>query len=161
MYSLINRLLGWDIKERRRTQFFWEGSNPTEERDSKFLAWGVSPPSLSLSRRSLWPIKNILQRVLGLLNVMILKEVRYIFYFQSNKVTAWKVKDGKEIVRCTFLHCCCADIHQMPQKRRHTKKLGTRISRMYEYIYTNRKKEYWNILERKLYNCFGQLSLIR
>ena len=43
------------------------------------------------------PIRKTLRRVLGLLTVMILKRVSENIFFQSNKFTAYKVKDEKEV----------------------------------------------------------------
>ena len=45
------------------------------------------------------PIKNNLGTVLALITVIILKRVRESFLFQSNKFTAYKVKDGKEVAQ--------------------------------------------------------------
>ena len=45
------------------------------------------------------PIKNNLGTVLALITVIILKRVRESFLFQSNKFTACKVKDGKEVAQ--------------------------------------------------------------
>ena len=42
------------------------------------------------------PVKNALESFLGLITEIILKKVREIFFFQSNKCTACKVRDGKE-----------------------------------------------------------------
>ena len=44
---------------------------------------------------------------------------------------------------------------------RHTKKLCTGIPRIYKHIYPYRRKEFPNILEHKLCNCFGQLLLLK
>ena len=43
------------------------------------------------------PIRTTLVRVLGLLTVMILKKVSESIFLQSNKFTAYKVKDEKDL----------------------------------------------------------------
>ena len=48
-------------------------------------------------------IKKTLRRVLGLLTVMILKSVIEGIFFQSNKFTACKVKDEKEVANCLMV----------------------------------------------------------
>ena len=42
------------------------------------------------------PVKNALESFLGLITEIILNKVREIFFFQSNRFTACKVRDGKE-----------------------------------------------------------------
>ena len=46
---------------------------------------------------------------------------------------------------------------QKSQQTRHTKKLCTRISKIHEQVHPYRRKEFQNILKRKLCSCFGQL----
>ena len=48
-------------------------------------------------------IKKTLRRVLGLRTVMILKSVIQSIFFQSNKFTACKVKDEKDVANCFML----------------------------------------------------------
>ena len=46
---------------------------------------------------------------------------------------------------------------QKSQQTRHTKKLCTRIFKIHEQVHPYRRKEFQNILKRKLSSCFGQL----
>ena len=48
-------------------------------------------------------IKKTLRRVLGLLTVMIFKSVIESIFFQSNKFSACKIKDEKEVANCLML----------------------------------------------------------
>ena len=67
----------------------------------------------------------------------------------------------KRITRCTYLHCGGVRMHQKSlNKQGIQKQLCTRISRIYEHVYTYRGREFQNVLKRKLCNCFGQLLLI-
>ena len=56
-----------------------------------------SPPFLPLVRHPDPPITKTLRRVLGPLTVMILKRMSESVYFQSNKFTACKIKDEKDV----------------------------------------------------------------
>ena len=50
------------------------------------------------------PISNTLRSVLGLLILMALKRIRESIFFQSNKVTACKVKNRKEVANSFSFH---------------------------------------------------------
>ena len=79
---------------------------------------------------------------------------------ESNIVWAQVIFPVLLIAKFTFLHRDGARMHQEFQRTRHQKKkMCTRISRIYEYVYTSRRKKISNILERKLCSCFGQLLL--
>ena len=64
-----------------------------------FARVGKAYSVLSLVSDPDLPIKNNLGTVLALISVMILKRVRESFLFQSDKFTACKVKDGKEVAQ--------------------------------------------------------------
>ena len=61
----------------------------------------MGPPSEtpSLKGNSDLPISKALESVLGLLTAMNFKRVSESTFFQSNKFTACKVKDGKEAAK--------------------------------------------------------------
>ena len=83
----------------------------------------------------------------------------------------------KSITRYTLLHCVGARMYEVSQHTRHTKKIMYQNFQFflplkkitfkctcdffrYRHVYTYRRKEFQNILERKLRNCFGHLLLI-
>ena len=72
---------------------------PTKEWSSSFLACKRSPAPqfLPIVRHLGFPIRKTLRRVLDLLTVMILKIMSWSIFFQSNKITTCKIKDGKEV----------------------------------------------------------------
>ena len=65
----------------------------------------------------------------------------------------------KNIVAYTFLHHSDACMCQKSQQTRHPEKIGYWNFQLLEHIYTYRKKEFRNILVRKLCNWFEQLYL--
>ena len=77
----------------------WLEVYPTEGGSSTFLACRGNPPSQfrPLLGHPNLPIRKTLRRVLGLLTVMVLKRVRESIFFQSNKFTTCKIKDGKVV----------------------------------------------------------------
>ena len=71
----------------------------TSNRSVRLKIMGIrrEPPSLYLSKKSWSSIKSTLRSVLALLIVTIMKRVREIIFLKSNKFTAFKVKDRKEV----------------------------------------------------------------
>ena len=57
----------------------------------------VPPKVLSLVEHPDLPMMTPLRRVLGLHPVMIFTRISESIFFQENKMTAYKVKDGKEV----------------------------------------------------------------
>lgn len=61
-------------------------------------------------------IRKTLGNVLGLLNVIILKRVSETVFFQSNRFTAGKVKDGKEVANSLMVFDLLKIIHPFQGK---------------------------------------------
>ena len=91
MWSMIrggqdDSIVGWRcIQQKGEVQLFWLVGGTPHLQFRPLLGH----PNL--------PIKKTLRRVLGLLTVMILKRVRESIFFQSNKFTTCKIKDGKVV----------------------------------------------------------------
>ena len=77
---------------------FLVGMSSTEGESSNFWAYRGTPQFPPLVGHPNLTIRKTLRRVLGLLTVMILKGVSESIFFQSNKFTACKVKDEKDVV---------------------------------------------------------------
>ena len=75
----------------------WEDSivrwGLTSKRRVRFKILGMSESPILI------PHKNILGSVLGLNTAIILKRVREYIFFQSNKFTVCKVRDGKGVAK--------------------------------------------------------------
>ena len=86
----------------RKTQFFGAGLRevgviPNGRGRFEILDVRLDPPHVPpLKENPDLPISKTLRSVLGLLTVMILKRVSESIFFQSNKFTVCKVRDGKE-----------------------------------------------------------------
>ena len=77
-----------------------------------------SPPQFSpLEGHPDLPIRKTMRRVLCLLTVMILKIVSQIIFFQSNKFTACKIKDGKEVANSLVVFNIPKIIHLFQGKK--------------------------------------------
>ena len=92
---------------------------PTEEGSSKFLACARIPPPQfrPLVRHSDLPIRKSLRRVFGLLIAMILTRVSESVFFQTNKFTACKIKDGKEAANSLMVFHLLNNIHPFQGKK--------------------------------------------
>ena len=123
MCSAIKGEMGCGMKKKKRTQFFGGGGgwHPPEKWGSKYWAWtGGNLPSLFLSCKLSYPIKNTLTSVFGLITVIILTRVResFFFFFQSNRFTACKVTwDGKEMVKSLIVFNLCKFIRRFQSKK--------------------------------------------
>ena len=62
-------------------------------------------------------IKKTLRMLLGLLTLMILKRVSESIFFQNNKFTACKVKDGKEVASSLMILNLLRIIHPFQGKK--------------------------------------------
>ena len=82
---------GWWYPPDRETSNLWNC------RENPLPPPGSSPPFLPLVRHPDPLITKTLRRVLGPLTVMILKRMSESVYFQSNKFTACKIKDEKDV----------------------------------------------------------------
>ena len=91
----------------------------TEGRSSNFLAGrGSSPPRFPLLLgHPDFPIRKTLRRVLGLLAAMILKRVSDSIFFQSNKFTACKIKDGIKVANSLMVFNLLNIIHPFQGKK--------------------------------------------
>ena len=63
------------------------------------------------------PIRKTLRRVLGLLTVMTLKRVKESIFIQSDKFTAYKIKDGKEAENSLMVLSLLKIIHSFQDKK--------------------------------------------
>ena len=115
--------------------------------------------SVSVARRSKRREENCLERYSGELRNR--NEEYLVNICESNIVWAQVIFPVLLVAKFTFLHRDGARMHQEFQQTIHIKKkkMCTRISTIYEYVYTYRRKKISNILERKLCSCFGQLLL--
>ena len=98
-----------------KNSIFWWGWS--KGKVQTFGLSGRQPPIPSLSGTSWFPIRKTLRRVLGLLIVMILKRVIDSVFFQSNKFTACKVKDEKEVANCLMAFTLLKIIHPFQGKK--------------------------------------------
>ena len=76
---------------------FWWGQYSTEGEKSNFWACRETPQLSPLVEHPDFPIRKNLIGVVGLLSVMILKRVGDTTFFQSERFTACKVKEEKEV----------------------------------------------------------------
>ena len=79
--------------------------------EDSIFQWGVT------SNRRMIPHKNILRSVLGLNTVIILKRVREYIFFQSNKFTACKIRDGKGVAISLMVFYLRRIIHPFKNKK--------------------------------------------
>ena len=76
------------------------GEYPTEVGGSNFWTSSSSRPQVvPLVENSDLPIRKIVRILLVLLTVMVLQKVSEVIFFKSNKFTAYKVKDGKDVTK--------------------------------------------------------------
>ena len=88
---------------------FWWGMTSNGRVRFKILVWALC-----------WsPIKTILRSVVGVNAVIIWKRVcvREYIFFQSNKVTACKVRDGKEVAKSLMVFNLRKIIHPLQNKK--------------------------------------------
>ena len=102
----------------RGTHFF--GGRNIQQKGKVQTVWlaGRSPQFPRLVEDPDLPIRKTLKRVLGLLTVMILKRVSESIFFQSNKFTACKVKDEKEVANSLMAFNLLKIIHPFQGKKR-------------------------------------------
>ena len=95
--TFFSNMWSGKAKGQRESKFLW-GVISTEEESSNL--WNCRETSAQfhpLVGHLDFPIKKILRTVLGLFTVMIWKRLSDSIYFRSNKFTACKVKDDKEV----------------------------------------------------------------
>ena len=83
----------------------------TSNRRMRFKILGMSDSPMLI------PHKNILRSVLGLNTVIILKRVREYIFFQSNKFTACKIRDGKGVAISLMVFNLRRIIHPFKNKK--------------------------------------------
>ena len=86
---------------------------------SNFLNCRGSPPAQfpPLVRHPYIPIRKTVRGVLRLLTVMIFKGVSESIFFQSNKFTACKIKDGKKVANYLMVFNLLKIIHPCQGKK--------------------------------------------
>ena len=111
--DIFFRICGMWSGEGRGDSRSWLVWYPTEGDSSNFWACKENPrPQLSsLVEHPNLPIRKTLITVLGLLTVIILKRVSESIFFQSNKFTACKVKDEKEVTNYLMVFNLLSIIH--------------------------------------------------
>ena len=93
MVSPSDKNLSQKLLYTPRTDIFLVGENIQQK-------WEVQRPQVvPLVENSDLPIRKILRILLALLTVMVLQKVSEIIFFKSNKFTAYKVKDGKDVTK--------------------------------------------------------------
>ena len=115
------------------TQVFGEAGYPTEGGSSNFWICRLNPQVPSLVRHPVLLIKKTLRRVLGLVTKTILKRVSKNIFFQSNKLTACKVKDGKEESNFLIVFNLLKIIHPL-QGKEHLRTYWNLNSNPQEYL---------------------------
>ena len=94
----------YDQERDKRTKVFGRELSSRRGKFQTFgLAWRATLQFLSLVGHLDLPMRKTLRSVLGLLTIMILKRVSDSIFFQSNKFTACKVKDEKDVANCFML----------------------------------------------------------
>ena len=92
------------IQQKGEVQLYW-------------LARGAPPQFLPLVGHPDLPIRKTLRRMLDLLIVMILERVSESIFFQNNKFTACKIKDGKEVANSLMVFNLLKIIHPFQGKK--------------------------------------------
>ena len=101
------------------TQFF-VGAGVLTNRRGKFKFLGLQgdlPQLPPLVGHSNLPIRETLKRVLVLLTLIVLKRVSESIFFESNKFTACKVKDKKEVANYLMAFSLMKTIHPFQGKK--------------------------------------------
>ena len=101
----------------RGTQFYGGGDIQQKGKAQTFGLAGRPPKLFPLVRHPNIPIRKTLRRVTGLLTVMILKRLSESIFFRSNKFTARKVRDEKEVANSLVALSLLRIIHPFQAKK--------------------------------------------